>query len=267
MLVLYHGDTAVCAAKVRVVLAEKGLDYESRLINLHKGEQFDPDYLKLNPNAVVPTLLHDGGIFIESTVINEYLDDAFPQKPLRPADAAGRARVRVWTKKEDTIHDAINTMTATIIFRDDLMKKTPAEREARYASMPDPARREKWRRMMEEGLDSSIVDEALVRFARHFRDMEKALAKGPWLTGDTFTLADAGLLSFFYRLEMLQLAGLWRDHYPNVTDWYERAKARPAFQTAIVQMIPAGSHEKYASVAAPLWPKVETAFRKALDSI
>jgi glutathione S-transferase len=199
-------------------LSEKELAFDGKLLHLHKGEQFDPEYLKLNPNAVVPTLVHDGVVVTESTVINEYLDEAFPAKPLRPADPYGHARVRLWTKKEDTIHDAINTMTATIIFRHDLMQKTPAEREARYSRMPDPAKRQKWQRMMEEGLDASVVMEALVRFARHFRDMEKALSNGPWLTGKQFTLADAGLLSFFFRLEMLQAKGLWADHYPRVTD-------------------------------------------------
>lgn len=264
MIVLYHADTAVCAAKVRVVLAEKNLGFESRLVQLHLGEQFTPEYMKLNPNAVVPTLVHDDAVITESGVINEYIDEVFPQPSLRPADAALRAKMRIWTKKEDSIHDAINTMTATMIFRHDLLQKSPAEQEARFASMPDPARRIKWRRMLDEGLSSSIVDEALMRFARHFRDMEKALAKGPWLTGENFTLADAGLLSFFYRLEMLQCAGLWREHFPAVSDWYERAKQRPSFAKAITGMIPPGAHEKYAAIAGPLWPQVDAGFRKAL---
>ena len=267
MLTLYHGDTAVCAAKVRVVLYEKELDFEGHLLSLHKGEQFDPAYLKLNSNAVVPTLIHDGAVVTESTVINEYLDEAFPARPLRPASPYGHARVRLWTKKEDTIHDAINTMTATMIFRHDLMQKNPAEREARYSRMPDPAKREKWKRMIEEGLDSSIVMDALVRFARHFKDMEKALGDGPWLAGDQFTLADAGLLSFFYRLEMLQATGLWADHFLRVTDWYARSKERPSFRKAIIDPIPEAAFENYRRVAEPLWPKVDESFKKALATI
>lgn len=267
MLTLYHAATAVCAAKVRVVLAEKKLPYEGQMINLHLGDQFHPDYLRLNPNAVVPTLVHDGHVLIESTVISEYLDEAFPERPLRPDGALGHARVRLWTKKEDSIHDAINTMTATMIFRHDLLQKTPAEQEARYAKMPDPARREKWRRMIAEGLQSSIVADALTRFARHFADMEKALAQGPWLVGDQFTLADTGLHSFFYRLEMLECAGLWREHFPRVTDWYERSKARPSFSEAIVDHIPASDHEKYRAISHPLWPQVRAAFMSAKSSI
>jgi len=263
-LILYHAETAVCAAKVRVTLAEKGLDYEGRMINLQKGDQFAPDYVKLNPNAVVPTLIHEGNVLIESTTINEYLDDAFPQPSLMPANALGRAQVHGWTKKEDTIHDAINTMTACIVFRHDLLQKSPEERAERYNKMPDPAKREKWRRMMDEGLDSAIVDEALGRFAKHFQSMDKALADQPWLAGENFTLADVGLLSFFYRLEMLQCLGLWSDHFVRVSDWYERARQRPSFNAAIVDFISPAAHESYARIAGPLWPKVNESWKRAL---
>ncbi len=267
MLTLYHAPTAVCAAKVRVVLAEKALPFEGHMINLHLGDQFKPEYLKLNPNAVVPTLVHDGNVLIESTVISEYLDEAFTDWPLRPAGALGHARVRLWTKKEDSIHDTINTMTATMVFRHDLLQKSPAEREARYSKMPDPARREKWRRMMDEGLKSSIVADALTRLARHFSDMEKSLSRQLWLAGDQFTLADTGLLSFFYRLEMLECAGMWRENFPRVSNWYERSKARPSFRDAIIGYIPASDHEKYRAITEPLWPQVAAGFKSSLAAI
>src|SRR5918912_1747058 len=83
MLELYHSVNSVCAQKVRVVLAEKGLDYKEHLMTL-RGDQFDPAYMKLNPNAVVPTLIHDGNVILESSVILYYLEDAFPEKPLMP---------------------------------------------------------------------------------------------------------------------------------------------------------------------------------------
>ena len=87
MLTLYHQGSSVCAAKVRIVLHEKDLEWRSEYIDILKGEQFDPAYLKLNPNAVVPTLIHDEGVIIESTVICEYLDDVFPDQPFKPANS------------------------------------------------------------------------------------------------------------------------------------------------------------------------------------
>ena len=84
MLQFYHHRTSCCAVKSRLCLNEKGLAYEGHVLDLRAGDQFRPDYLKLNPNALVPTLVHDGVPVIESTVINEYLDETFPDPPLKP---------------------------------------------------------------------------------------------------------------------------------------------------------------------------------------
>jgi glutathione S-transferase len=266
MITLYHADTAVCAAKVRLALAEKGLAYEGRMLSLARGDQFDPAYVKLNPNAVVPTLIHDGNIISESTVINEYIEDVFPDPALRPADAPGRARMRLWTKREDTIHDAVNTMTATLIFRAVLMEKPPEERAARYEKMPDPARRQKWRTMIEQGLEAPYAAEALTRFARLFRDMEATLGHGPWLLGDTFTLADLGFISFLYRMEMLS-ADVWRARFPRVSDWFERCKARPSFAPAITDPIGPAARAIYSRVSEGERAQVVRIFEAAVASL
>jgi glutathione S-transferase len=91
MLELYHSINSVCAQKARIALAEKGLAYKEHLMTLG-GDQFDPAYMKLNPNAVVPTLIHDEQPIIESSVILYYLDEAFPEKPLMPAALLARAK-------------------------------------------------------------------------------------------------------------------------------------------------------------------------------
>lgn len=266
MLTLYHADTAVCAAKVRVTLAEKGLPFEGKLLDLGRGDQFDPEYRKLNPNAAVPTLIHDGWVLTESTIINEYLDEAFPTPALRPADARGRAQMRLWTKREDQIHDAINTMTVAIVFRADLMEKPPEERRKRYESIPDPAKREKWRQLLESGLDAGYVAEALARFNKLFHDMDKALAHGPWLLGDAFGLADIGFISFFSRMEAMESAGIWRGHYQRVADWFERCKARPSYKSAIADYVPSPRAAHFTRVSTPLRAKVEQAFTRVMST-
>lgn len=260
MIFLYHAPTAVCAAKVRIVLAEKQLAFEGRLINLTKGEQFNPDYIKLNPNAAVPTLVHDGQVLIESTVINEYLDEAFAAYPLRPTSAFARAQMHLWTRKEDLIHDAINTMTASIVFRHELLLKSKEQQLARYSKIPDPAKRDKWHRMIEEGLNSSITKEALSRFASHFIQMERSLSQSKWLMGDQFSLADAGLVSFFYRLEMLEIAHLWEEYFPQVSRWYQALKARSSFKVAILDYVSVEDHDKYQRIARPLSDDVRKLF-------
>jgi glutathione S-transferase len=263
MLTLYEATTAVCAAKVRVTLAEKGLAYEGLIFDLGKGDQFDPAYLKLNPNGVVPTLLDGDTVVIESTVINEYLDDRFPTPPLRPENPEGRARMRLWTKREDGIHDVINTMTNVLNFRPVLMQKSEEERIARYAKIPNPAKREKWRSLLQDGVRSPIVGAALVHLARHFADMEAALEKMPHLAGAEFTLADSGLLSFFHRLDMLQCAWMWQEHFPRVSAWYGRCRGRPSFARAILAPIPESYAETYRALALPMIPMVREVFAEA----
>ncbi len=90
-IVLYHSVESTCAQKVRLVLAEKNLEWQGKKLNLRRGDQFSAEYLALNPKGVVPTLIHEDRVFRESTVINEYLDDAFPS---RRSSRAIRRRAR-----------------------------------------------------------------------------------------------------------------------------------------------------------------------------
>jgi len=135
-----EAPASTCSQKVRLVLAEKGLEYESREVDLLGGAQHDPDYVKLNPNHVVPTLGHDGGVFIESTLINEYLDGAFPEPALRPADPAGRHAMRMWTKRIDELHPNAGTLTYAIGTRPLLLQRDPKDVEAQVAQIPDARR-------------------------------------------------------------------------------------------------------------------------------
>src|SRR5882724_10699232 len=142
MVTLYHGKTSVCSIKARLALAEKGVSFESRLMTL-RGDQFDPDYMKLNPNAVVPTLVHDANVIIESTVVMRYVDEAFPGPALTPAGAAERAKVRMTEKLMDEyVHNSCTTLTFATANRAHLAGMTPDELEAELAKSPDPKRSE-----------------------------------------------------------------------------------------------------------------------------
>ena len=101
MITLYHHGSSVCAGKVRLVLAEKSVPWDGVYIDILRGDQFDPAYVKLNPKAVVPTLVDDGKVIVELSVICEYLDEVFPDPPLKPAEPADRAAMRLWTKAVD----------------------------------------------------------------------------------------------------------------------------------------------------------------------
>jgi len=94
MLEFYHSPLSTCSQKVRLALAEKALPWASHHIQFNQGDHLSPEYLKLNPNGVVPTLVHDGAVITDSSVINEYLEDVYPEPPLRPCAPARLAHLR-----------------------------------------------------------------------------------------------------------------------------------------------------------------------------
>ena len=95
-ITLYDAPGSPCARRVRSVLLEKGLAWTSRVLDLTRMEQKHPAYLALNPNGVVPTLVHGDRVLYESNVITEYLDDVFPDPPLYPRPAWERAQAKMW---------------------------------------------------------------------------------------------------------------------------------------------------------------------------
>jgi glutathione S-transferase len=260
MLYLYQGSTSVCSVKVRVVLAEKGLAYEGEILDLQRGDQHRPDYAKLNPNEVVPTLVHDGNVVIESTLIIEYLDESFPAPPLMPADPYGRASARLFMKKiDDYLHSACSTITFATANRKVLIKKTPEELAAHLAKIPNPDYRERQRLSIAQGLAAPHVAQALRAYDKYIGEMETALRVSAYLAGDAYTLADAAATPYIFRAEVLGLDGLWRARRPKVAAWYESVRARPSFEPAVLAPISAADRERFTVPRAETWAKAQEA--------
>ena len=221
---LYHNNMSVCAQKVRVVLAEKGLKPTEHHLNLRAGESHTPEYLKLNPKGVVPTLIDKGEPIIESTIISEYLDEVQPEPALRPADPIKRAKMRKWTMVPDTgLHRACAMVTFAIAFRHQEQSKQLAA-----LGPKERAEREERNRL---GLDAPGAADAVLFHVKMLDDMARQLDKTPWLAGDQFSLADTAVLPYVIRQEHLMQSWLWDDAGPRaaVGDWLKRAKARKGF--------------------------------------
>jgi glutathione S-transferase len=234
MLQLYHADMSTCSQKVRLVLAEKGVKAEEIIVDLATGAQKRPEYLKLNPGGYVPTIVHDGHAVPESTVICEYLDEAFPAPPLKPQDAAGRARMRWWTRLvDDALHRAGSAVSIVIWMRDGLLKQPKENLERSLAAMPNPGLRA-WRRdLIENGVESVSFAGGLAGFISFIGDMEKALAEHPWLAGDSYSLADIGVVPYINRADELQLGSLLFAGRPHVARWLDAVRARPNYTLAV----------------------------------
>jgi glutathione S-transferase len=227
MLELYNFPQSTCSQKVRLVLAEKGLDWKDHRLEAARGEHLTPEYLVLNPNGVVPTLIHDGDPIIDSSVINEYLDEVFPAVPLRPADAKARARMRAWRQYIDEVPTPAIRPPSFNFFIVQSFAGLTAEQFAALAERL-PLRKHFYQRMGQGGFNDADIAEAVDKLESSLKRMEKSLADGPWLNGADYSLADVSITPTVVRMADLGLAHHWNDK-PRVADWYERIQARPAF--------------------------------------
>src|SRR5208337_945156 len=161
VLELYHNVNSVCAQKVRIALAEKGQVAKEHLLTL-QGDQNDPVHIKLNPNGVVPTLVHDGNVIVESSLILYYIDEAFPNPPLMPKTPAASHRVRLYNKLIDEYaHNSCTIMTFATAFRPRFLKVPREQWLAEINKAPLMRRAEYKRSVIEDGLDSEFVVDAL----------------------------------------------------------------------------------------------------------
>jgi glutathione S-transferase len=268
MLELFHHGSSVCAAKVRLTLAEKGLEWKGHYIDILKGEQFDPDYMKLNPKAVVPTLLHDGRTIVESTVICEYLDEVFPEPPLKPAKACERADMRIWTKAVDELlHPMCAEITFSSSHRHTVARLGPEGLAKFLASTPPISVTSAWhdrkKVIVTEGFKAPGIEKSFLVYDSFLAKMEDRLLMSPWLAGNTFSLADIEVTPYVTRLEMLSMSEMWTKSRPRLTDWYERIKSRPTYKPQLRDWCPPDLTNDLATFGAQSWPEVKRILRAA----
>jgi len=226
---------SVCAQKVRIVLAEKEISWMGHHMNLFRGEARTDEYKKLNPNGVVPTLITENGeIIVESTVITEYLDDAFPSPPLRPKEPYLKGIMRLWTKQLDEgIHVSTTAVSNGIAFRyAHLEGKSEEDIKKHYDGIPDPVRREMLWDLTMNGIKSKHFSTAIFKFEKLFSDMNTTLKENKWLAGNDYSLADIAFTPYITRFDHLNLIDLLGKR-PHVLKWYERVRKRDSYRTAI----------------------------------
>lgn len=236
MLELYHADMSTCAAKVRCQLAERGLVWEGHMLNLRAGDQHKPEFLALNPKAVVPVLVHGGVIVTESNIIMEYIEEAFPQGgALMPVDPASRAAVRAWMQRLDAgLHLDVAVLSIGVAIRAQLiaMHTSPESLEAYYSAIPDPKLRAIYQDLVPKGVAAPAFRASLDAWRKTLEDAEKALSSRPFLIGKTLTLADIAILPYACRLEHLQMLQLW-DDLTHVHSWLTRMKDTVGYHEGI----------------------------------
>jgi glutathione S-transferase len=226
--VLYNAPQSTCSQKVRICLWEKNLPFTEKKLDLFKGDQLTPEYKKLNPNGVVPTLIHDEEIIIDSSVIIEYLDESFPEVALSPPTAAGRAHMREWLRFfEEVPAPAVRVPSYNRVFLRHF--QSMSEEEFIAFGESKPLRKDFFLKMGRTGYSDEEMQQAEGRLRMTIERMETQLqGEGPWLLGD-YTLADICIMPVMMRLDDIGLGSLW-DDCAEVGEWFGRFRVRDALQ-------------------------------------
>ena len=249
MLILYDGTTSVCAIKVRLTLFEMGIDFQSYNVNLRDGEQFSPDYLRLNPNAVVPTLIDGDTVVLESTIIMQYIEELNEKISLVPQTPQTRATMRMWLKKiDEIIHPATGILTHATAFRPSFLQKSKQEQKVHLDKIPDIGRRNRQEAVYREGLSSPIVENAVWTYDKFIRELEDVLNMQDFIAGRLYSLADAAATPYINRLSALKLLTVWREKAPAICDWSKRIQSRSSFPLAVTNYLDQDDIKQFSQV-------------------
>ena len=235
MLKLYHAEPVANSLKSLIPLKEKGLEFESRYVDLHKFEQHEPWFLAINPEGQVPVLDHDRAIITHTTVINEYLEDAFPDAPpLRPNDPVGNARMRYWNKFIDEHVMNYVSMHGWHRFVGVLARGIESgEFEKLVERIPLHEQREKWK-TARSGFNEADLANATRKIEVAVDKVDAQLAESLWLAGDSYTLADINFYSHCGMMVERMFPGMGvAKRAPRLIDWRDRVTARPAMKQAL----------------------------------
>lgn len=230
---LYHAGWSNCSMRVRMVLEEKGLAWTSHHMDLRAGEHITPEYFGIHPKGLVPALVHDGAVWIESGDIIKYLDATFPQPPLTPASPEGRKLLDRWAALASQIHVRA---VKTYIYCKRAKPKAPdsLQNSDEYKRMQkDPELllfHEK--RFGEEGLGEKDQQEAEAIIHQAFAELDAYLKDSSWLAGESFSLADIFWIPLYYTLAR---AGLSVDDHTHLHRWSAAIEERRSYQIAVEQ--------------------------------
>jgi glutathione S-transferase len=237
-----HFAGSSCSQKLRVFLNLKGIEWQSHPIDLPNYENMQPWFLGINPRGLVPVLVDDGAVHIESNDIIQYLEKKFPEPRLIPP--GHESEVASLLHHEDDLHLDLRTLSFRFVFAPPGPPKPVAALESYKANGAGTVRgavdREKqvqldfWQRAAKEGFTDERARVSALRFRAEFDALEKRLAKQPYLMGDNLTVLDIAWLIYAHRLSLggYPFARL----HPQVHAWAEKLRAMPGFAKEIGQL-------------------------------
>jgi glutathione S-transferase len=265
MLTLFHYDRTSAAQRVRLCLEEKSIPWESIIVDTALGDidQLPKNFYELNPKGLVPVIIDDNLAIPESLVIIEYLEERYGGDPkLKPTRPEDLAQMRLWMRKIDEgIHVASRTIGVCLVNRHIYKKKDPGQIKKYYKEMKDKVRKKNDQINIEMGIESPLLEEAMIEFKSLFIEMNEYLGKNTWLAGDKYSLADISFVVYLHRLDSFMMRPLWKD-LKNLDQWYEKIKTRPAYKKAIYDWGDVTADQR-AQNGKDAYPKIKEYWNKA----
>lgn len=229
MLTLYHWEPNANSGKPMLALAEKGVAYESRYLDLLKFDQHQGDYLRVNPDGTIPALVHGELVLTESTPMMEYIDEAFDGPPLRPADPRERWRMRWWMRFFDAYFAPSLSMIGWSVFVGPAVRqRDPAQLQAAIDRIPLAARRVAWRKAIYNEFSEQELSESRRRVSHATDVLEAHLATHTYICGDQYTLGDINGFNLGYALPLSQPERCNDQRTPHIMEWLRKIYERPA---------------------------------------
>ena len=233
MMTLHHAWRSSASRRVRLCLEEKGAKYEGHVVDMTRMEHHSPEYLKINPLGVIPTLIHDGRPLHESGTICEYLDETYPDPPLRPGTPYERAEMRNWIRHIDALIANLIVFNWRHHLQKVAEKWTDEELAEKMKNIPSKERREAWLRVARKPYTEEERDAARDRLVILLDKMEDALKPSGWLVGKGYSIADIAAAPFVKRIdEEIAPDEVTASKHPRVHDWWTRLQGRPAYGRA-----------------------------------
>jgi len=233
---LYHAGISNCAMRVRVTLEEKNLPWTSHHMDILKKEHQTPEYFGINPNGVVPTLVDDGVVIIESDDIIDYLDEKFPEPPLRPTSESGREQMYEWMKLAVNNHVGA---VKTFIYYNKIQKfmHQSEEEKKKYAKLQE---NEEIRDFHSKNTGSKTISQEDAQRAEQiltdcFTRAEAILSNDDWLVENQYSLADITWMPLHFTLIRSNFSF---DGYPAIQDWADRISKRDSFKKGVLEWWP-----------------------------
>ncbi len=241
---LFHYGMSSCSQKLRIFLNLKKIAWEPHEVDLLANENINDWFLGINPRGLVPVLVHDGDVHIESNDILLYLEKLVPEPSLVPASAAGEMAAML--RREDDLHLDFRALSFRFMFNPPTTPKTPDVIERYIGSgsgtvdgVADEGKAREirfWKNYAVEGISDAAVQAAAAKFRAAFDGLEGRLETQTYLLGPRISLLD---IAWFIYVNRLTVAGYpFARLHPRLAAWFSVLQTLPEFASEIVMPPP-----------------------------